>query len=144
MRSRLVSLMLIVPMLLHGVFGCCWHHDHAHPSESDARESGIACSHVGHHHASSATPSIPANDKLSNVDKESDQDENCLEQRCDYVSATRSQTETGKSLPACLPGFLMTSMNPLSAKPAIDFKFGAGDDLGPRLRPHALCSVLLI
>lgn len=30
MDSVLVKLVTMLPMLLHGVFGCCWHHAHLH------------------------------------------------------------------------------------------------------------------
>lgn len=29
MMTRIVSLATLVPMLLHSILGCCWHHDHA-------------------------------------------------------------------------------------------------------------------
>lgn len=64
MTGNVASLIALVPMLFHSIFGCCWHHDHArldhdhqhaavavttesHSSSDQAHESHAGCSFHG-------------------------------------------------------------------------------------------------
>ncbi|WP_437223954.1 hypothetical protein SH661x_003424 [Planctomicrobium sp. SH661] len=53
MNGHVVSLIALVPMLLHSVWGCCWHHDHARSSRpSLVAASGAHCetdANIGFH-----------------------------------------------------------------------------------------------
>jgi hypothetical protein len=48
MSRRVVSLVALVPMLFHSIFGCCWHHEHSFASHghdnSVAVQAAIAVS----------------------------------------------------------------------------------------------------
>jgi len=36
MSGKVVSLIALVPMLIHSIFGCCWHHAHSVPGHNHA------------------------------------------------------------------------------------------------------------
>jgi len=56
MSGRFASLLAIVPMLIHSIWGCCWHHDHASPEHEHTVAAVVqvthshCSSHVGHSH----------------------------------------------------------------------------------------------
>jgi len=96
MNGRIVSLIALVPMLFHSMFGCCWHHshDHAEPTlgvvECDGHATDSADDHdapdlchsdcVCFHVAGSATERAPCGDH-------SGSSRPCDDERCSYVGA---------------------------------------------------------
>lgn len=87
----MVSLVALVPMLFHSIWGCCWHHEHpavagnvqvvadAHDAVRDtvcrtqARHS--CCSSHGHHNQPAGVPA---------PEEHPSEDAPCEQERCDY------------------------------------------------------------
>ena len=88
MWGKLVVSVILLPMLVHSILGCCWHHAH---SECDLPcEQSTAESHAGHPHA---------HDQLSeNHDPVApvpcDHDESCDDVRCVYLAAEPVRNES--------------------------------------------------
>lgn len=63
MSGRVASLLAIVPMLIHSIWGCCWHHDHAatervHTASAVVQIEHAHCaSHARHSHSDEESPS---------------------------------------------------------------------------------------
>ena len=80
MWGKLVVSVILLPMLVHSILGCCWHHAH---SESDLScEHSTAESHAGHCHThhqcgENNDPVVPA---------PCEPDESCDDVRCVYLS----------------------------------------------------------
>lgn len=54
MLSKVASLFALIPMLLHSILGCCWHHEHAHGNAAVASVISTVeetAEHDGHHAA---------------------------------------------------------------------------------------------
>lgn len=91
MFSRLTSLLALIPMLLHSILGCCWHHTHECRCEvegsrvvcqaevdSCGQDRGDHAACPSHRHAVEADgPDEPANDPCRRVP--------CEEERCSFV-----------------------------------------------------------
>ena len=81
MWAKLIVSVTLLPMLLHSIYGCCWHHAH---SEFDLPcEHSTAEVHAGHRHAHDQTsenhdPVVPA---------PCEHDESCDDVRCVYLAA---------------------------------------------------------
>ncbi len=55
MRAKVISAVLLLQMLFHSVFGCCWHHLHAdehscHHASANAEVNGDKDHQCQHHH----------------------------------------------------------------------------------------------
>lgn len=81
MWGKLVVSVILLPMLVHSILGCCWHHAH---SEFDLPcEHSTAEIHAGHRHAHDQSsenhdPVVPA---------PCEHDESCDDVRCVYLAA---------------------------------------------------------
>lgn len=80
MSSQIVSLLALVPMLLHSIVGCCWHHSHGNPrdlttvasassvddavGEATQRGRSTCCQHV--HRSSISAPVAHTSNEQSN------------------------------------------------------------------------------
>lgn len=52
MCGNVVSLIALVPMLIHSIFGCCWHHGHSHSGHEHFAAALInSDASLGHGHA---------------------------------------------------------------------------------------------
>ena len=54
MLSKVASLFALIPMLLHSILGCCWHHEHSHGYAVVASVVSTieeTCEHESHHAA---------------------------------------------------------------------------------------------
>jgi hypothetical protein len=67
MFSSAVNLAALIPLLLHSILGCCWHHTHRFVSDQAARhvvtlecslatQHGIGDGHCGHQHDTAPEP----------------------------------------------------------------------------------------
>lgn len=80
MWGKLVISVILLPMLVHSILGCCWHHAH---SECDlACRHSMAESHAGHRHAHDQAsenhdPVVPA---------PCEHNESCNDVRCVYLA----------------------------------------------------------
>lgn len=85
MWGKLVVSVILLPMLVHSILGCCWHHAH---SQCDLScEHSTAESHAGHRHAHDQRPEN--NDPV--VPMPCGHDESCDDVRCVYLAAESVQ-----------------------------------------------------
>lgn len=98
MRSAIVAYLLTIPMLLHGLFGCCWHHDRCElPAVQNVVHAAPIAAHHGccHRHHSVADQD---DDRESPLDSDSKSTpdrhapHHCPGSQCDYVSSIRVRT----------------------------------------------------
>ena len=107
MRTKFVSLATLLPMLLHSVLGCCWHHAHSgacdslpghfanSESESGDDKSGEHGHQAGcHGHRAVMTEAAPAaadvvcsTDCSSPANEDETPSEPCREDHCVYVAS---------------------------------------------------------
>lgn len=81
MLGKLVVSVVLLPMLVHSILGCCWHHAH---SESDRScEHSTAETHTGHSHSHDQ----PSENHVPVVPAPYDHHESCDDVRCVYVAA---------------------------------------------------------
>ncbi len=76
MSGKLVSLMALIPMLVHSIFGCCWHHSHACHSQGQSvaltvasageRAVGLCCRHADAGRSNCRSPRRAANSGTGN------------------------------------------------------------------------------
>lgn len=145
MNGRIASLLALLPMLFHSIFGCCWHHVHASPdgphaaatlSDDAALVSQHDHDHAGcpfHSHAAHSQPLDQQNDGEPVSDRPADSP--CQNDRCDGIAmaittmpqltslARQAVTpfaiaETPMVLPflPALEGYRQESMHSLSAR----------------------------
>lgn len=143
MSSRLLSLLLVVPMLLHGVFGCCWHHDHGAAAEHSGH-STHSCEAQHHGDLLVSHSSATIADEPMSFETEPSQEQGCSEQRCDYVATDRVRLETGKAVTALPLVSLLASTIAGHVAAPVRLMPAASKDPGAKLRPHARCQVWLI
>jgi hypothetical protein len=93
MPAKLIHAVVLLQMLAHSIFGCCWHHSHAegqtgcqHATVAHAHEAANSCGHHSHEH--------PA-DRASNSTPDSGQsphrNQPCDEERCQYLVTESTQ-----------------------------------------------------
>ena len=59
MFQTIITILTATTFVAHGLFGCCWHHEHSHASVGDRSVAGASNGHQGHshtHHRASETP----------------------------------------------------------------------------------------
>ncbi|MEJ7590526.1 MAG: hypothetical protein WKF77_03195 [Planctomycetaceae bacterium] len=81
MWVKLIVSVTLLPMLLHSIFGCCWHHAHSECDDPCVRLT--ADSHAGHSHAHCQC----VEDNDPNSPSPSGDDEPCDDVRCVYIAA---------------------------------------------------------
>ncbi len=87
MRAKVIMSVTVLPMLVHSILGCCWHHTH---SECElACEHSTTESHAGHRHAHDQRseknePVVPA---------PCERDESCDDVHCVYLVPTQVRNE---------------------------------------------------
>lgn len=139
MGSRLVALMLTIPMLLHGVFGCSWHHDHA-SCQATAEHAVARCDHDHESELShSDAPTIP-----DGMGGGSHEHESCSQLRCDFVGSGVTRVAAESSTAACWNPTTSITTSSTVAMIAQSMAMPAGDELCASLRAHARCQVWLI
>lgn len=164
MSSSVVSSLIAIPMLLHGLFGCCWHHvdclrshDHIAGAHSEHCHEVCGCrhSHDDHdqcesdfgdeftHESESETDVALAecNDSLPQPTH------SCTGSRCDYLTSSRVRT-TDPGLhasPSNPSAVLLSSAIRTNFRPALTTLALPAADAGTgQLRAHVLCCVWLI
>lgn len=81
MWGKLVVSVILLPMLVHSILGCCWHHAH---SECDLPcEHSTAETHAGHRYAHDQ----PSENHDPVVPAPCEHDESCDDVRCVYLAA---------------------------------------------------------
>lgn len=96
MNGKIASLIALLPMLFHSIFGCCWHHVHASP---DGHHAAAALSddvalvpqhehdHAGCPFHSHATHSQPLDQQIDGEPvSERPADSPCEDDRCDGMA----------------------------------------------------------
>ena len=79
MWGKLIVSVILLPMLVHSILGCCWHHAH---SECDLPcEHSTAESHAGHRHAHDQCPESSD----TSVPARGEHNESCDDVRCVYL-----------------------------------------------------------
>lgn len=95
MLSKVASLFALIPMLLHSILGCCWHHEHAHgnPVVASAVSTveGESGEHDGHH-AACAHHGDPAANESGDQDGHRCPNSPCEEGRCVVAETAVSVT----------------------------------------------------
>lgn len=91
MTGNVVSLIALVPMLVHSIFGCCWHHAHSHSGHDHVVSAVVGGdSSLDHAHASHSgcpfhgTPASGGDSPAGDHPAESP----CDEDRCIYSGLT--------------------------------------------------------
>ena len=78
MWAKVIFSATLLPMLVHSILGCCWHHAH-----SDAKLNGVSSANEVHccheHHRSQHNDPVPP--------APCDHDESCNELICVYIAA---------------------------------------------------------
>lgn len=88
MSMKFVALVTLLPMLVHSIFGCCWHHAHCEQMEASptANSHNEAHSHqCGHHHYSE---NVNTEGRTSQVPAPFEQHEPCEDGRCVFLTAS--------------------------------------------------------
>ncbi len=87
MYGNVVSLIALVPMLMHSIFGCCWHHAHTHAEQvhvlSGVSESDASLYHIHASHQGCSSRCLSASDE-ENYPCNSPAESPCEEDRCAY------------------------------------------------------------
>ncbi len=81
MWGKLVISVILLPMLVHSILGCCWHHAHSEfdlPCEHSTGES-----HAGHRHAHDQCPE----NSDTTVPARGDHNQSCNDVPCVYLAA---------------------------------------------------------
>jgi len=117
-------------LVIHTVFGCCWHHVH-HCEHAAAAAQAAECCHHPQHGGDSKQPDKPCNCKIE------------CEGTCIYVVPQRVKVEVPQGiaidLVAVLPSFADRQI-----ETAASWQAGWSlPDLAPPLRTHLLHQVLL-
>lgn len=123
MRS-IVCTLAAVALSLHAIFGCCWHHAHAHAGiESDTDRGQVVASrehsHCGHAHEHASQPQSPCDSS------------DCDDDRCVFVrgdNRAAASTATFNALAVVSP---VTTSPPALAHGAHLGIDRAGDDAPP-------------
>lgn len=88
MSMKFVALVTLLPMLVHSIFGCCWHHAHCEQMEAfpDAYSHNEAhLNQCGHHHHSE---NMNAEGQTSQVPVPFEQHEPCEDGHCVFLTAS--------------------------------------------------------
>ena len=94
MWGKLVVSVILLPMLVHSILGCCWHHTH---SECElACEHSTTESHAGHRHAHDEFPED--NDPV--VPAPCEHDKSCDDVRCVYLATEPVRNALAFDLPS--------------------------------------------
>jgi|GEM_PF-765692 len=111
MRTKIVSLATLLPMLLHSILGCCWHHAHSDvcdglpvhfanaESDSGDDKAGDRGHQAGcHGHRAVMTEDAPAvadvvcsADCSSPANQDETPSEPCREDQCVYVASGKNE-----------------------------------------------------
>lgn len=95
MWVRLVVSVTLLPMLVHSILGCCWHH--AHSEINPACEQSVADLHDGHRHTHD--PCTDDNHRNHPVGPApSEHEESCEDLRCVYLAAEPVRNVLAKDL----------------------------------------------
>lgn len=91
MSGRIASLVALLPMLFHSIFGCCWHHAHVLPLEDHTAATTTSDhSTVGQHdrgHAGCPFHSHPIDQQKDGVPvADLPADSPCEDDRCDGIA----------------------------------------------------------
>lgn len=89
MWAKLIVSATLMPMLVHSILGCCWHHAHAAETVKFSRVGTVDQSHVrphNHHHC--------CHDGESNLPTPCEEHKSCEDMGCVYlpVKAVRSES----------------------------------------------------
>lgn len=89
MWAKVIVSVTLLPMLIHSIFGCCWHHAH-----SDGNLNGVASTSESHcchkHHASKPSDPVPP--------VPCEHDEPCDDMRCVYLAAEPARSQLVQDL----------------------------------------------
>lgn len=162
MSSPIISCFLAIPMLLHGLFGCCWHHvgclrgaEHVAESHSTSPHGLCGCLHSQLDHDGCESESDEfTHESDSEIEEVALADSSlpepphtCTGSRCDYLTSDRVRTAD--------PGLVASPSNPCDWQLSGAIRTSAGlavsplalpaaDDGTGQLRAHVLCCVWLI
>ena len=87
MSGNVVSLIALIPMLIHSIFGCCWHHAHSHAGHDHVVavviDGDLSLDHAHAGHSSCPSHGSPASGGESHSD-DHPAESPCEEDRCIY------------------------------------------------------------
>jgi len=87
MSGNVVSLIALIPMLIHSIFGCCWHHAHSHAGHDHVVavviDGDLSLDHAHAGHSSCPSHGSPASGGESHSD-DHPAESPCEEDRCVY------------------------------------------------------------
>lgn len=106
MCAKLIHVVLLLQMLAHGIFGCCWHHAHAtegvtcrHEVIANEKHDVHACNH--HAHQNHDVLPVISDELSESSDPQPDRSEPCDEVRCLFVNAESTQFFSLQLLSLC-------------------------------------------
>lgn len=83
-------ILTLATILIHSVFGCCWHHAHACETDHVDVETTVAHDHGHSHDTPDSDESIP----VDHHDGDHSEDDGCDEGSCTFISAARGDIES--------------------------------------------------
>jgi hypothetical protein len=88
MSSPFTTALTLLAALLHGAFGCCWHHGHTGSSD-DCRAASVAIEESSHraHCDSHRHADASTTNRESSPDDSDNDHEGCDESRCVYLTS---------------------------------------------------------
>lgn len=96
MCEKLTHAVLLLQMLAHSIFGCCWHHAHAPGSTTCQHETVVAVESKAHacsHHAHDRHTS-QSSDSPNNSEPLPHRGPPCGEERCQFVNCLKTDSPT--------------------------------------------------
>ena len=92
MYSRVISLVALLPMLLHSILGCCWHHAHPCGCEVDGARAVCQAGFDSSNHEHVGDSACPSHRTSQEVESSSELPDDpcrhfpCDEERCSFVN----------------------------------------------------------
>lgn len=135
-----VNLVVLLSMVAHGAFGCCWHHAHAYRDE-------LVTGHSHSHDCPSADEPRQSSEVNSEHHRQTPHNDDCDEGECVFVRTATSDVFNADSSASaavvdCYDVAILSYIDhPMLSRTARD-EYRRG--LSPPLRAHLLLSVLLI
>ena len=99
MPSRVTSLLALLPMLLHSVLGCCWHHAHQPGCEVNGVQIVWEASFNSSSHEHNEHSACPSHGRSTDLGSSSERPDDpcghipCDEERCSFVNTAALATQ---------------------------------------------------
>jgi len=143
MFRRLITIVLATSFAAHGLFGCCWHHDHSHSSAGDRSVAHVSEGRDGHGHTHHRTGGTPVEQHDADDDCEHPESGTC-EGRC-LFAPTQGNVKTTPDAMLFSVFFVVITNEPVASFDVEASGWRGCDDVAWTSVPHcALSQVWLI